>query len=59
LGWESNLERLNEYLATPDFESAVEWIANNGGADYMSTKQAICAYVSSRSQQGHVAGIRF
>src|SRR5580693_6721859 len=42
LGWESNLDRLREYLATPDFESAVQWIAQNGGADYMSTKQTIC-----------------
>ncbi|HYA69309.1 MAG TPA: SDR family oxidoreductase [Acidimicrobiales bacterium] len=47
LGWESNLERLKDYLATPDFDAAVKWVEDNGGADYMSTKQAICAYVSS------------
>lgn len=49
LGWEANLERLKEYLATPDFESAAQWIEQNGGADYMSTKQTICAYVSSQA----------
>jgi len=46
LGWESNLERLKDYLSTPDFDSAAKWIEANGGADYMSTKQVICAYVS-------------
>jgi NAD(P)-dependent dehydrogenase (short-subunit alcohol dehydrogenase family) len=49
LGWESNLPRLKEFLATPDFDTAVEWIATNGGADYMSSKQAICAYVASQA----------
>jgi len=47
LGWESNLDRLKDYLATTDFDAAVKWVEQNGGADYMSTKQAICAYVSS------------
>ena len=46
LGWEANLPRIREYLATPDFDSAVAWVAANGGADYLSTKQAICAYVA-------------
>jgi NAD(P)-dependent dehydrogenase (short-subunit alcohol dehydrogenase family) len=49
LGWDTNLERLKDYLATPDFESAVQWVEQNGGADYMSTKQAICAYVASQA----------
>ncbi len=49
LGWESNLDRLKDYLATPDFDSAVQWVELNGGADYMSTKQAICAYVASEA----------
>ncbi len=49
LGWEANLERLKEYLATPDFDTAVEWIAQNGGADYWSSKQAICAYVAAQA----------
>ena len=47
LGWESNLDRLKDYLATTDFDAAVKWVEQNGGADYMSTKQAIYAYVSS------------
>ena len=58
LGWEANLPKLKEYLATPDFDSAVEWIAVNGGADYMSTKQAICAYVASQAFPMMKRGIR-
>jgi NAD(P)-dependent dehydrogenase (short-subunit alcohol dehydrogenase family) len=49
LGWEASLDRLKEYLATPDFDSAAAWVEKNGGADYLSTKQAICAYVSSQA----------
>jgi NAD(P)-dependent dehydrogenase (short-subunit alcohol dehydrogenase family) len=58
LGWESNLERLKDYLATPDFESAVKWVELNGGADYMSTKQVICAYVSSNAFRLLKRGVR-
>ena len=58
LGWESNLTRIKEYLATPDFDSAVEWVATNGGADYMSTKQAVCAYVASQAFPLMKRGIR-
>ena len=58
LGWESNLTRISEYLATPDFDSAVEWVATNGGADYLSTKQAVCAYVASQAFPMMKRGIR-
>ena len=58
LGWEANLERIKEYLATPDFDSAVAWVAENGGADYLSTKQAICTYVSVQAFPMLKRGIR-
>jgi NAD(P)-dependent dehydrogenase (short-subunit alcohol dehydrogenase family) len=58
LGWESNLERLRDYLATPDFDSAVRWVEQNGGADYMSTKQTICAYVASQAYSLLKRGVR-
>jgi NAD(P)-dependent dehydrogenase (short-subunit alcohol dehydrogenase family) len=58
LGWEANLPRIKEYLATPDFDSAVAWIAANGGADYMSSKQAMCAYVSLEALPLMKRGIR-
>ncbi|HXX89702.1 MAG TPA: SDR family oxidoreductase [Acidimicrobiales bacterium] len=50
--------RLREYLATPDFDSAVAWVEENGGADYMSTKQAICAYVATQAFPMLRRGIR-
>jgi NAD(P)-dependent dehydrogenase (short-subunit alcohol dehydrogenase family) len=58
LGWEANLERLQPYLDTPDFDSAVAWVAENGGADYMSTKLAICAYVATQAMPMLKRGIR-
>jgi NAD(P)-dependent dehydrogenase (short-subunit alcohol dehydrogenase family) len=58
LGWEAQLPRIKEYLATPDFDSAVAWVAENGGADYMSTKQAICAYVAMQAFPLLKKGIR-
>ena len=58
LGWEANLERLLDYLSNEDFESAVKWVEKNGGADYMSTKQVICAYVASRAFALTKRGVR-
>jgi NAD(P)-dependent dehydrogenase (short-subunit alcohol dehydrogenase family) len=46
LGWEPNLPLLTELLDTPDFPTAVRWVEDHGKADYMSMKQAICAYVA-------------
>ncbi|HEY3834343.1 MAG TPA: SDR family oxidoreductase [Acidimicrobiia bacterium] len=63
LGWEANLGVLHEYLDTPDFDSAVEWVEAHHDADfymsgYMFSKQAICAYVA-RSAMGFLKqGIR-
>ena len=58
LGWEANLPRIKEYLATPDFDAAVAWIEQNGGADYLSTKQAVCAYVATQALPMMKRGIR-
>jgi NAD(P)-dependent dehydrogenase (short-subunit alcohol dehydrogenase family) len=58
LGWESNLAELQEYLATPDFDSAAAWVAEHGKADYLSTKQAICAYVAREAFPLIKRGIR-
>ncbi len=46
LGWEANLTELKEYLDTTDFDSAVDWAISHNKADYLSSKQAICAYVA-------------
>jgi len=58
LGWEPNLAQLKELLATPDFDSAVRWVEEHGKADYMSMKQAICAYVASQAFPLLKQGIR-
>ena len=46
LGWQNNLPLLKGYLDTPDFDGAARWIEENGHADYMFSKMAICAYVA-------------
>ena len=58
LGWEPNLPLLNELLDTPDFDAAVRWVEEHGKADYMSMKQAICAYVSREAFPLLKRGIR-
>jgi NAD(P)-dependent dehydrogenase (short-subunit alcohol dehydrogenase family) len=58
LAWESNLPLIKEYLDTPDFDSAVKWIEDHGKADYMFSKQTICAYVASQAFPMLKRGIR-
>jgi NAD(P)-dependent dehydrogenase (short-subunit alcohol dehydrogenase family) len=58
LGWEAVLPQMQEVLATPDFDSAVSWFEANGKADYMSTKQVICAYVATEAFSLLKQGIR-
>lgn len=58
LGWEANLPLLQELLETPDFDSAVAWVEEHGKADYMSMKQAMCAYVARQAYSFLKQGIR-
>ena len=59
LAWEKNLDLVKEYLDTPDFDSAVEWIAAHPGkADYMWSKQAMCGYVAREAFGMLQRGIR-
>ena len=58
LGWEANLALLQELLDTPDFDSATRWVDEHGKADYMSMKQAICAYVARQAFPLLKEGIR-
>jgi NAD(P)-dependent dehydrogenase (short-subunit alcohol dehydrogenase family) len=46
LGWESNLEVLQELLAIKDWDASVQWVVDHGWADYFHMKQAVCAYVA-------------
>jgi NAD(P)-dependent dehydrogenase (short-subunit alcohol dehydrogenase family) len=58
LGWEANLPQLHEFLATPDFDSAVAWVTAHRKADYYSSKQAVCAYVAAQAFPLGQRGIR-
>lgn len=58
LGWEPNLEQIGELLQITDWDEAVAWAQDNGKADYMSMKQAMCAYVASQAYPLFKRGIR-
>jgi NAD(P)-dependent dehydrogenase (short-subunit alcohol dehydrogenase family) len=58
LGWEANLAELAELLATPDFDSGVQWVTAHHKADYLSSKQAVCAYVAAQAFGFGQRGIR-
>jgi NAD(P)-dependent dehydrogenase (short-subunit alcohol dehydrogenase family) len=58
LGWEANLELVQEYLAVEDFDAASKWAVDHGKADYMWSKQAICAYVAGEAMSFLKQGIR-
>jgi NAD(P)-dependent dehydrogenase (short-subunit alcohol dehydrogenase family) len=52
LGWENDLPRLQEFLATPDFDAADAWVKaheSEGIIHYGTSKQAINAYVAMQA----------
>jgi NAD(P)-dependent dehydrogenase (short-subunit alcohol dehydrogenase family) len=58
LGWQPHLPEIQELLATPDFDTAVAWVEAHHKADYLSSKQVVCAYVASRAFPFLKQGIR-
>jgi len=59
LGWRTNMELVQEYLATPDFDAAAAWIGEHPEkADYMWSKQTINAYVAQQAYPFLKRGIR-
>jgi NAD(P)-dependent dehydrogenase (short-subunit alcohol dehydrogenase family) len=58
LGWESNLAELQEYIAVTDFDAASQWAVDHNHADYMWSKQTICAYVAQEAMGLLKQGIR-
>lgn len=58
LGWESNIPLLQEYLAIADFHEASNWAVEHNKADYMFSKQAVCAYVATQAMPLRKQGIR-
>lgn len=50
LAWMQNLPQLVEFLGTPDWQAAADWIASHPGTDtYMFSKQAMCTYVARQA----------
>ena len=58
MGWEANLPLLSEFLKIEDFDAAVAWVKEHGKADYMWSKQAICAYVAQQALPFLKRGVR-
>jgi NAD(P)-dependent dehydrogenase (short-subunit alcohol dehydrogenase family) len=58
LGWEANLPLLKEYLDVADYDAASQWAHEHNMADYMHSKQAICAYVAREAMGLLKQGIR-
>jgi len=58
LGWEAVLPDLQEVLEIPDFDAAAAWFRDHDKANYMATKQVICAYVASQAFPMLKRGIR-
>ena len=58
LGWEPNLGLLSELLDTSDFDAAASWFQKQGKANYITTKQAVCAYVARQAFPLLKQGIR-
>ena len=58
MGWQANLEAVQEYLAVTDIDEASKWAQANNKADYMWSKMAINAYVASQAFPLLKQGIR-
>ena len=58
LGWEANLPELQELLDTTDWDEASAWMVAHNKADYMNSKQAMCAYVARSAFAMLQKGIR-
>jgi len=61
LGWENDLPRIQEFLATPDYQSAQAWIAAHeaeGFIHYGFSKQVINAYVAWQAYPLLKKGVR-
>ncbi|HEY4332694.1 MAG TPA: SDR family oxidoreductase [Ilumatobacteraceae bacterium] len=59
LGWQNNLPKLHDFLATTDYEAADEWVgAHDGTNTYTFSKQAINAYVARAAYPLMAKGIR-
>jgi len=58
LGWEASFPEISEVLDIADFDAAAEWMRAHNKANYMGTKQAVCALVAREALNFLKRGIR-
>jgi NAD(P)-dependent dehydrogenase (short-subunit alcohol dehydrogenase family) len=61
MGWENDLDLLLEFLETPDFDAAVEWVKaheSEGVIHYGTSKKVVNAYVATQGIRLLKKGIR-
>jgi NAD(P)-dependent dehydrogenase (short-subunit alcohol dehydrogenase family) len=61
MGWENDLERIKEFLSTPDYASADQWVKSHdadGLIHYGFSKQAVGAYVALQAFEFLKRGVR-
>lgn len=59
LGWEPQLPTLLDFLATPSYDAADQWVKDHAGTDnYMFSKQVMNAYVARQAYPLLTKGIR-
>jgi NAD(P)-dependent dehydrogenase (short-subunit alcohol dehydrogenase family) len=58
LGWESNIPTLVEFLATPDYGAAAEWVDAHDSDNYIFSKQAMNCFVARQAFPLMSKGIR-
>ncbi|BBX95261.1 SDR family oxidoreductase [Mycobacterium lacus] len=61
MGWENSLERVQDFLAAPDYKSACDWVHEHeaeGFIHYGFSKQAINAYVAWQGYHFLKKGVR-
>lgn len=59
IGWEADLPRILDFLATPDYEAADAWVGEHPDTNnYMFAKQAVNAYVAREAMPLIKRGVR-
>ncbi len=58
MGWEANYAMVSHYLSISDFDEQAKWARDNNKADYMFSKQTICAYVAKMALPFLKRGVR-
>ena len=61
MGWENDLDRIQDFLATPDYDAADQWVKSHdgdGSIHYGFAKQVIGAYVALQGFEFLKKGVR-